>query len=191
MRLLLELNLNIWKKCNLIRSEKNFFGQKALLYIQIRCLKFPADYADAVIYWLEEVFLSSVAHKYASFFIVFIGEKKKTKAIDNELNPVWNEVSREAVKCESYRMWICSLGNNYSLESWVQPMVQPCRVHCVFVLKTLLLLSPQLQYVGDWNLLFLSFQVLEFDLKDSSLDASSFINVVVKDYETIGKDKYV
>ncbi|TKS85668.1 Dysferlin Dystrophy-associated fer-1-like protein [Collichthys lucidus] len=55
--------------------------------------------------------------------IVFRGEKKKTKAIDNELNPVWNEV-------------------------------------------------------------------LEFDLKDSSLDASSFINVVVKDYETIGKDKY-
>uniref|UniRef100_A0A665VEZ9 Myoferlin like n=1 Tax=Echeneis naucrates TaxID=173247 RepID=A0A665VEZ9_ECHNA len=52
------------------------------------------------------------------------GEKKKTKSIDNELNPVWNEV-------------------------------------------------------------------LEFDLKSSSLDASSFINVVVKDYETIGKDKYV
>uniref|UniRef100_A0A8C4DZA7 Myoferlin like n=1 Tax=Dicentrarchus labrax TaxID=13489 RepID=A0A8C4DZA7_DICLA len=56
--------------------------------------------------------------------IVFRGEKKKTKAVDNELNPVWNEV-------------------------------------------------------------------FEFDLKGSSLDASSFINVVVKDYETIGKDKYV
>ncbi|XP_068577997.1 myoferlin [Cebidichthys violaceus] len=56
--------------------------------------------------------------------IVFRGEKKKTKAIDNELNPVWNEV-------------------------------------------------------------------LEFDLKGSSLDASSFINVVVKDYETIGKDKFI
>ncbi|KAF3842053.1 hypothetical protein F7725_024004 [Dissostichus mawsoni] len=55
--------------------------------------------------------------------VVFRGEKKKTKAIDNELNPVWNEV-------------------------------------------------------------------LEFDLKDS-LDASSFINVVVKDYETIGKDKLI
>nr|XP_046257071.1 myoferlin [Scatophagus argus] len=56
--------------------------------------------------------------------IVFRGEKKKTKAVDNELNPVWNEV-------------------------------------------------------------------LEFDLKGSSLDASSFINVVVKDYETIGKDKFI
>ncbi|XP_020486571.2 myoferlin [Labrus bergylta] len=56
--------------------------------------------------------------------VVFRGEKKKTKAVDNELNPVWNEV-------------------------------------------------------------------LEFDLKGSALDASSFINVVVKDYETIGKDKLI
>ncbi|XP_068597029.1 myoferlin [Brachionichthys hirsutus] len=56
--------------------------------------------------------------------IIFRGEKKKTKAIDNELNPVWNEV-------------------------------------------------------------------LEFDLKGSPLDGSSFINVVVKDYETIGKDKFI
>uniref|UniRef100_UPI0037E7FE4C myoferlin isoform X2 n=1 Tax=Semicossyphus pulcher TaxID=241346 RepID=UPI0037E7FE4C len=56
--------------------------------------------------------------------VVFRGEKKKTKTIDNELNPVWNEV-------------------------------------------------------------------LEFDLKGSPLDTSSFINVVVKDYETIGKDKFI
>ncbi|KAJ8418235.1 hypothetical protein AAFF_G00139440 [Aldrovandia affinis] len=56
--------------------------------------------------------------------IVFRGEKKKTKAIDSELNPIWNEV-------------------------------------------------------------------LEFDLKGSSLDPSSFIDVVVKDYETIGKDKFI
>ncbi|KAM9847707.1 myoferlin [Aulostomus maculatus] len=56
--------------------------------------------------------------------VVFRGEKKKTKAIDNELNPVWNEV-------------------------------------------------------------------LEFDLKGSSLDASSFIDVIVKDYETIGKHKFI
>uniref|UniRef100_A0A669EC87 Myoferlin n=1 Tax=Oreochromis niloticus TaxID=8128 RepID=A0A669EC87_ORENI len=56
--------------------------------------------------------------------VIFRGEKKKTKAVDNELNPIWNEV-------------------------------------------------------------------LEFDLKGSPLDASSFLNVVVKDYETIGKDKYV
>uniref|UniRef100_A0A3P9PXD5 Myoferlin n=1 Tax=Poecilia reticulata TaxID=8081 RepID=A0A3P9PXD5_POERE len=47
-------------------------------------------------------------------------EKKKTKAINNDLNPVWNEV-------------------------------------------------------------------LEFDLKDSPLDASSYLDVIVKDYETIGK----
>ncbi|KAI3363230.1 hypothetical protein L3Q82_011863, partial [Scortum barcoo] len=51
-------------------------------------------------------------------------EKKKTKAVDNELNPVWNET-------------------------------------------------------------------LEFDLKGSCLDTSSFISVVVKDYETIGKDKFI
>ncbi|XP_062256997.1 myoferlin isoform X1 [Platichthys flesus] len=56
--------------------------------------------------------------------VTFRGEKKKTKAIDNELNPVWNEG-------------------------------------------------------------------LEFDLKGSSLDPSSFISVVVKDYETIGKDKLI
>ncbi|XP_042289274.1 myoferlin isoform X1 [Thunnus maccoyii] len=56
--------------------------------------------------------------------IIFKGEKKKTKAIDSELNPVWNEV-------------------------------------------------------------------LEFDLKGSTLDASSFIDVVVKDYETIGKHKFI
>uniref|UniRef100_A0A673XXY6 Myoferlin n=1 Tax=Salmo trutta TaxID=8032 RepID=A0A673XXY6_SALTR len=56
--------------------------------------------------------------------VVFKGEKKKTKAIDSELNPVWNEV-------------------------------------------------------------------LEFDLKGSPLDASSFIDVIVKDYETIGKDKFI
>ncbi|KAI5606264.1 myoferlin [Silurus asotus] len=56
--------------------------------------------------------------------VLFRGEKKKTKAINNELNPVWNEI-------------------------------------------------------------------LEFDLKGSPLDSSSFIDVVVKDYETIGKDKFI
>uniref|UniRef100_A0A8C9VK30 Myoferlin n=1 Tax=Scleropages formosus TaxID=113540 RepID=A0A8C9VK30_SCLFO len=56
--------------------------------------------------------------------IVFKDEKKKTKAINNEVNPVWNET-------------------------------------------------------------------LEFDLKGSPLDSSSTIDVIVKDYETIGKDKYV
>ncbi|XP_027862277.1 myoferlin [Xiphophorus couchianus] len=56
--------------------------------------------------------------------VLFRGEKKKTKAINNDLNPVWNEV-------------------------------------------------------------------LEFDLKGSPLDASSYIDVVVKDYETIGKHKFI
>ena len=32
-------------------------------------------------------------------------------------------------------------------------------------------------------------QVLEFDLKGSVLDSSAYIDIVVKDYETIGKDK--
>uniref|UniRef100_A0A8C1QB59 Myoferlin like n=1 Tax=Cyprinus carpio TaxID=7962 RepID=A0A8C1QB59_CYPCA len=52
------------------------------------------------------------------------GEKKKTKAIDKELNPVWNEI-------------------------------------------------------------------IEFDLKGTPLDSSSFIDVIVKDYETVGKDKFI
>ncbi|KAL4641016.1 myoferlin [Arapaima gigas] len=56
--------------------------------------------------------------------IVFRGEKKKTKVIQNNQNPTWNEV-------------------------------------------------------------------LEFDLKGSPLDSSSFIDVILKDYETIGKDKLV
>lgn len=38
---------------------------------------------------------------------------------------------------------------------------------------------------------FFSLQGLEFDLKGLALDASSFIDVIVKDYETIGHDKYV
>ncbi|XP_028323587.1 myoferlin [Gouania willdenowi] len=56
--------------------------------------------------------------------VIFRGEKKKTNAVDNDVNPKWNEV-------------------------------------------------------------------LEFDLKGSSLDGASFIDVVVKDYETIGKDKFI
>ncbi|KAF6728418.1 Myoferlin [Oryzias melastigma] len=53
--------------------------------------------------------------------VIFKDDKKKTKSINNELNPVWNEV-------------------------------------------------------------------LEFDLKGSPLDAGSFLEVVVKDYETIGRN---
>ncbi|XP_064806910.1 myoferlin-like isoform X1 [Oncorhynchus masou masou] len=56
--------------------------------------------------------------------IIFKDEKKRTKSIDSEVNPVWNEV-------------------------------------------------------------------LQFDLKGSALDSSSYIDVIVKDYETIGKDKFL
>ncbi|KAM4624027.1 myoferlin-like [Polymixia lowei] len=56
--------------------------------------------------------------------VIFKDEKKKTKSIDSELNPVWNEV-------------------------------------------------------------------LEFDLKGTALDSSSYIDVIVKDYETLGKDKFL
>ncbi|XP_069095924.1 myoferlin isoform X4 [Pleurodeles waltl] len=56
--------------------------------------------------------------------IVFKGEKKKTRTIDSELNPVWNEL-------------------------------------------------------------------LEFDLKGVPLDYSSSLEIIVKDFETIGKDKLI
>ncbi|XP_029933511.1 myoferlin-like isoform X2 [Myripristis murdjan] len=56
--------------------------------------------------------------------VIFKDEKKKTKSIDSELNPVWNEV-------------------------------------------------------------------LEFDLKGTALDSASYIDVIVKDYETLGKDKFL
>lgn len=56
--------------------------------------------------------------------VIFKDEKKKTKSIDSEVNPVWNEV-------------------------------------------------------------------LDFDLKGQALDSNAFIDVVVKDYETIGKDKFL
>ncbi|XP_051968230.1 myoferlin isoform X1 [Xyrauchen texanus] len=56
--------------------------------------------------------------------VAFKGEKKKTKTIKNEVNPVWNET-------------------------------------------------------------------LEFDLKGAPLDSSSYIDVIVKDYETLGKDRLI
>ncbi|KAK0154254.1 Myoferlin [Merluccius polli] len=56
--------------------------------------------------------------------VTFKDEKKKTKTIRSEVNPVWNEV-------------------------------------------------------------------LEFDLKGTPLDSSSYLDVVVKDYETLGKDKFL
>lgn len=42
---------------------------------------------------------------------------------------------------------------------------------------------------GCFDLCLIASQVLEFDLKGSALDSSSYIDVIVKDYETIGKDK--
>ncbi|XP_029953813.1 myoferlin-like isoform X7 [Salarias fasciatus] len=56
--------------------------------------------------------------------VIFKDEKKKTKSVDSDVNPVWNEV-------------------------------------------------------------------LEFDLKGVALDSGSYIDVIVKDYETIGKDKFL
>lgn len=105
--------------------------------------------------------------------VVLTGEKKKTKAIDSDLNPVWNEVSAGlelAVMCKSYSLWICMMG----IDKLLLPEFKWLFISEIFVTVS----SSQLQ-------------VLEFDLKGSSLDASSFINLVVKDYETIGKDKYV
>uniref|UniRef100_A0ACB8F8Y2 Uncharacterized protein n=1 Tax=Sphaerodactylus townsendi TaxID=933632 RepID=A0ACB8F8Y2_9SAUR len=55
---------------------------------------------------------------------IIFNEKKKTKSIDSELNPVWNEI-------------------------------------------------------------------LEFDLKGIPLDISSSLQIVVKDFETLGQNKYV
>uniref|UniRef100_A0A4W5MWI9 Myoferlin n=1 Tax=Hucho hucho TaxID=62062 RepID=A0A4W5MWI9_9TELE len=40
-------------------------------------------------------------------------------------------------------------------------------------------------------IIFKGKEVLEFDLKGSVLDSSSYIDVIVKDYETIGKDKFL
>ncbi|KAL8187135.1 UNVERIFIED_CONTAM: hypothetical protein K2H54_034150 [Gekko kuhli] len=57
-------------------------------------------------------------------YVVVKNEKKKTKSIDSELNPVWNEI-------------------------------------------------------------------FEFDLKGIALDISSSLQIVVKDFETLGQNKYV
>lgn len=67
---------------------------------------------QSFIFWLKEVFGSTVSpgHDIVTpdyeflqmnmvLFIMFTGEKKKTKAVDNDLNPVWNEVSGE-LKCK-------------------------------------------------------------------------------------------
>lgn len=40
-------------------------------------------------------------------------------------------------------------------------------------------------------LLLLLVQILEFDLKGIPLDISSSLQIIVKDFETIGQNKYV
>lgn len=38
---------------------------------------------------------------------------------------------------------------------------------------------------------FFLIQILEFDLKGIALDSSSSLTIIVKDFETIGQNKYV
>lgn len=123
-----------------------YHHHKAWVVFIIRCFTVFFRFNYLVFVW--DCFLKKI-------FIVLTGEKQKTKAIDNELNPVWNEVSE-----------------------WLK-----VSVHFYFS-----------HYLVTWDVYmcpFLWSQVLEFDLKGSALEESSFIDVIVKDYETIGKDKYV
>lgn len=46
-----------------------------------------------LIYYNFEVYFSVPCREIYFIQLYFAGEKKKTKAINNELNPVWNEVS--------------------------------------------------------------------------------------------------
>lgn len=56
---------------------------------------------------------------------------------------------------------------------------------------TLLLIN--LHITCNYNLVLLNFfvQILEFDLKGIALDNSSSLTIIVKDFETIGQNKYV
>lgn len=59
------------------------------------------------------------------------------------------------------------------------------------VYATLLLIN--LHRTCSYNLGLLHFfvQILEFDLKGIALDNSSSLTIIVKDFETIGQNKYV
>jgi len=61
-----------------------------------------------------------------------------------------------------------------------------------FVVYTILLLI-NLHVICHYNLGLLHFfvQILEFDLKGIALDNSSSLTIIVKDFETIGQNKYV
>lgn len=85
-------------------------------------------------------------------------EKKKTKSIDNELNPEWNEV-------------------DLSHWQWGFDEFSPFR---------LLQISDICWTISPPRLVL---QAVEFDLKGARLDSTSHIDVIVKDYETIGKNK--
>lgn len=63
------------------------------------------------------------------------------------------------------------------------------------VYATLLLIFTQLVII-IWVLAFFLFffffvQIVEFDLKGIALDNSSSLTIIVKDFETIGQNKYV
>lgn len=83
---------------------------------------------------------------------------------------------------------------NQSYPKWVKSCVEWGECNTLTLRHLLLKMRcPNIDYVTVYDTGFFSclpVQILEFDLKGSPLDSSSFIDVVVKDYETIGKDKY-
>lgn len=95
---------------------------------------------QSFIFWLKEVFGSTVSpgHDIVTpdyeflqmnmvLFIMFTGEKKKTKAVDNDLNPVWNEVSGE-LKCKVWELQYVDLFIGKWLVTW--ELLLP---HCMLV----------------------------------------------------------
>lgn len=59
------------------------------------------------------------------------------------------------------------------------------------VCATLLLINLQITCNYNLGLLHFFVQILEFDLKGIGLDNSSSLTIIVKDFETIGQNKYV
>lgn len=96
--------------------------------------------------------------------ISLLDEKKKTKVVDSDVNPVWNEVALIPSR----------LGRSMLKHA-----------DLALIAGRLVLLTSAPSHI--WCSLLS--QVLEFDLKGTLLDSASCIDVVVKDYETIGKNK--